>query len=333
MEKVYREESMMDTKLSLYDFLAYIIPGTVVLILLYWLYVEFFASPLTSRITLPDTVWFLVFLTVGYFLGHVVQAAGSQRQKMKEKKEGWLSETYLRDDSKSNHDTSECRSELKEAMLKLKKVIEQLFGDDSDSKSNHYTPAYRSKLKKAIEQCFGLEVSTQVSPEGGEEQKGGGEQEDNRKRQQEIFYLCSALLPEEMKTKADIFRAAAALYRGLYCITFLGMIVSAAALLKQLLLLMFIYIPLMRLPQGDFLAFDGIHLVFDLILLFAFYFSGLWLEQRRKDNTGYYVDTVYTNFYVWYTKRSKPDAYEELLSQQSSLVEPKEGKNGSLGKQ
>ncbi len=109
----------MDTKLNLYDFLAYIIPGAIFAILLYWFFIAFLAFPSPTIASTSDAVSLLLLLAVSYFLGHLVQAAGARHQKQTEKKNGWLSEKYLQDDN--NRYTSEYKKNLKEYM-------EQLFG-------------------------------------------------------------------------------------------------------------------------------------------------------------------------------------------------------------
>jgi hypothetical protein len=272
----------MDTKFNFYDFVGYVIPGAVVIAILCWFYADFLTLPLSIGITLPDAAWFLLFLAAGYFFGHIVQAAGASWQGKKEKKEGWLSEKYLQDGN------------------------------------SHYTAEYKIKLKDAIEQTFGLQLNMSIPPNETEEQKR--EREDKQKRrQQEIFYLCQALIPADMRSNADNFRAACALYRGLWATARLGTLVSLTIVAKQVVVFL-AQIAHINLPKGAFFTGDLILLFLGFVFAGFFFFSSkLWLNPRWHHYTEYYVDAVYTAFYARCKEKSQPNVKPEGDQQPASV--------------
>lgn len=118
----------MKDKFNLYDLLGYIVPGTLVCILL----ILFFNRVLgISSLTLESFQSFgesLIFLIVAYFVGQLVQA----RANVVEEKEirswgGWFSQQFLR---------------------------------DSDG---HYGTDFKKKLKNSIKEYFDIDVSAKES--------------------------------------------------------------------------------------------------------------------------------------------------------------------------
>jgi hypothetical protein len=132
----------MDAKLNLYDFLAYIIPGAIVVSLLLWFSIACLSFPLPSSVSTSDTVTWLLFLAISYFLGHVVQSAGAQYEEKTEKRRGWLSEKFLQDDH------SRYTSEYKKC---LKESIERVFNLLPD-----VHPTHRDTQKRRQQEMFYL---------------------------------------------------------------------------------------------------------------------------------------------------------------------------------
>jgi hypothetical protein len=251
----------MDAKLSLYDFLAYILPGAVIAILLYWFSISFLALASFSHVNIPDAVSFLLFLILSYFLGHVVQSIGAKYQKQKEEKDGWLSERYLLDDN------------------------------------SHYTKDYRDSVKASIELHFNLkpDITSSTSNVG-----------DQKRRQQETFYLCNALLRQELPTSnSEIFRTICALYRSLYIVMRIGVWIGGLIFFKQAVWLILLVIH-MSLPSYSFFTFDFEQLFLGIVLALFFWWVKSRLRLRWDQYTEYYVDSVYTNFYAWHCLKYKP---------------------------
>ena len=275
----------MDTKFDFYDFVTYIVPGALVIGLLYWFCIGFLTLHLTIG-PFPDAVWLVSFLAASYFLGHIVQALGAKWQQAREKKNGWLSEKFLQDGN------------------------------------SHYTPEYKKNLKSFIEHTFALELNISNSPNPVASQ---------RSRQQEIFYLCSSLIPEDMRSSADNFRAICALYRSLSGTLFLGGIVGGLICLKQAILFLIFQAMHIGIPKGffsPFLTYNIPQLVFGFAFAIFFFISRYyWLHPRWEQYTEYYVDAVYRGFYAWCSKEDRPHLSSEG-NQQASPV-PIASSNGS----
>lgn len=265
----------MDAKLSLYDFLAYILPGTVIAILLYWFSISFLDFTSFFHVSIPDAVSFLLFLIVSYFLGHVIQSIGAKYQKQKEEKNGWLSEKYLLDDN------------------------------------SHYTAEYKNRLKESIELYFDLKPDI----------TDASDPDTQKRRQQETFYLCNSLLRQELSTSnSEIFRTICALYRSLYIVMRLGIVISALIFLKQLVWFILQVTPL-KLPSNGFFAFNFEQLFLGIALAIFFWWVRSRLRLRWDQYTEYYVDSVYTNFYAWHCLNyKKPTPKPELASESSSAT-------------
>jgi hypothetical protein len=274
----------MDTKFDFYDFVAYIIPGALVIGLLYWFCVGF----LTLHVSVgpfPDAVWLVSFLAASYFLGHIVQALGAKRQEAQEKKKGWLSEKFLQDGN------------------------------------SHYTQEYKKNLKKFIEQTFALQLDLSNSSNAAGEQ---------RCRQQELFYLCSSLIPDEMRSYADNFRAICALYRSLSGTVFLGGILGVIISLKQVVLFLIPQIMHSNMPKGTFATFltvNGTQFVLGLAFAIFFFSSRFWLQPRWERYTEYYVDAVYRSFYAWCSKEDRSRVNSE--GNQQAAPAPVASSNGN----
>lgn len=118
----------MQSKFNFYDFVGYVIPGALILLLLYWFILGFFNLELLIKVTSIGES--LLFLAASYFLGHLIQALGNLIEKKQvEKWGGWFSEQFLRDDNE------------------------------------YYTPEFKSKLKECAQEIFGLSLNSSSEDE------------------------------------------------------------------------------------------------------------------------------------------------------------------------
>lgn len=101
----------MQDKLTLYDFLGFIIPGTLCLLLFYWFLISFLSYPISlSLSSIGDSILFLV---VSYSMGHIVQSLGNRLEyKLIDKWGGWYSDTIL--ENNNDHYTNEFKTNIKE---------------------------------------------------------------------------------------------------------------------------------------------------------------------------------------------------------------------------
>jgi len=116
----------METKFNFYDFVGYVIPGALLLGLLYWASISFFALPLTVKVdSIGESI---LFVASSYFAGHLVQALGNVLEAREVKKwGGWYSVQFLR---------------------------------DSDT---HYTPQFKREIKRIAEKMFGLSPEAETT--------------------------------------------------------------------------------------------------------------------------------------------------------------------------
>lgn len=264
----------MDAKLNLYDFLAYIIPGTLIAVLLYWLCTGFLAFPVSPTTGTSDAVMAILFLSVSYFLGHIVQSAGARYEQRKAEKEGgWFSEKFLQ--VGDTHYTTDYKRQLEEAMRLEFHLNEQVPRTCQKTLAHHPPEA----CQKDADTC-----------------------RCRKEDQQELFSLCNALLRQNVETNnAEVLRSICALYRGLYIIMYMGVLISSLILLKQIVLLCFQGKQI--LPQDGFFVFQELHLELGVIFLIFFGWSIFWLKKRWRQYSEYYVDSVYSNFYSWYCEK------------------------------
>jgi hypothetical protein len=271
----------MDAKLNLYDFLAYVIPGTLVTLLFYWLFTGFLAFSMPTNIGVPDALGAILFLCISYFLGHVVQAAGAKYQMSLEQEGGWFSaKMYPLADNNPRY-TSHYKKSIKQS-------IDQFFSLGSAIAHDHAISALSN---------------TDISP-------SSPVTED---QQQEMFYLCAALLHQEVSTNnSDVFRCICALYRSLHMIMPIGILISVLIALKQAVLFflqtMNVVFPKSVFFTNNFFTFDGLQLFLGIFFVFFFIWSLIWIKGRWTQYTEYYVDSVYSNFYAWYCQKCSGQA-------------------------
>jgi hypothetical protein len=106
----------MQNKFNFYDFIGYIIPGSLACVFLYWLLAGF--AGFTITIELKSIGESILYLGLAYFLGHLVQAYGNSIEARAVKKwGGWFSEQFLRDDN--SYFTPNFKSALRDAMTNV----------------------------------------------------------------------------------------------------------------------------------------------------------------------------------------------------------------------
>lgn len=134
----------MQNKFNFYDFIGYVIPGSLACILLYWLLVGFFVLPISIEVkSLGESI---LFLGLAYFLGHLVQAYGNTIEAQAVKNwGGWFSEQFLRDDN--SYFTPAFKSALRDA-------IKQVFGESADFGGNDQ----KARRQELFNLCYSLIV-------------------------------------------------------------------------------------------------------------------------------------------------------------------------------
>jgi hypothetical protein len=237
-------------KLSLYDFLGFIVPGIVTLAILYWFCTGFLVIvPSLGQVKPPESLSLIVFFASSYFLGHVLQTVGAEVQRRRQRRgEIPFPETYLQ-------------------------------MDDS-----HYSPAYKQKIIGVIDRTFELSKgSTQATPS-----------------RQELFHLCSVLIGQtQLGERTTALFAICALYRGLFVAAWISGSICLLIAVKSALLGLLPRLGVI-LPAGPFWAFNLGRLLLAAVLAIIFFYSVRWVKRRWDQYIHYYVDSVYTNLYLWH---------------------------------
>lgn len=134
----------MQNKFNFYDFIGYVIPGSLACVFLYWLFVGFFA--VLVSVDLKSFGESILFLGLAYFLGHLVQAYGNRIEAKAVKNwGGWFSEQFLRDDNL--YFTPAFKSSLRDA-------INKVFGDQTDFGSSDQ----KARRQELFNLCYSLIV-------------------------------------------------------------------------------------------------------------------------------------------------------------------------------
>ena len=255
----------MDTKLTYYDLVGFIIPGAVVVAILYWFVTGFLALPPGIGVGIPDNIQVVIFVAGSYFLGHVTHAVGVELL----------------------HD--------KEMGSNLRKLY---FAD-----SREHSPEYRWNLIEIFEQAFTPKLSWIAELKDyriwSTESKDSEENKLRNQQLSELFHLCHALIRKEgLSANTDILEAVSNMYRGLYAGAFISAIVCILISLKQLILLVILGIT-GSLPNYPFFAFKEQQLVLGMFLTLLFIASAaLLLRPRWELHKRFYVDSVLTAMYV-----------------------------------
>jgi len=90
----------LSNRFNFYDFLAYIIPGSVVTVLLVYFIGSICGNPGFLFTYVTGLSGSIIFLVIGYMAGHIIQARGRQIElKEKDKWGGYFSVQFLRNDN------------------------------------------------------------------------------------------------------------------------------------------------------------------------------------------------------------------------------------------
>lgn len=271
----------MDPKFTYYDIVGFIIPGAVVVAILYWFVTGFLALPTGIGVSIPDSIQVLIFIVGSYFLGHVVHAVGVELL----------------------HD--------KEMGSKLRKLY---FADSSE-----HSPEYRWNLIEIFEQTFTPKLSWIAELRDyriwATQSKDSEENKLRNKQLSELFHLCHAFIRNEgLNANTDILEAVSNMYRGLYAGAFISAIVCILISLKQLILLVILAVA-GSLPSDPFFAFKEPQLVLGMFLTLLFVVSAaLLLRPRWELHKRFYVDSVLTAMYVLSQKKQGDQQQNKQMS-------------------
>ncbi|MCK4231567.1 hypothetical protein KAX21_01330 [candidate division WOR-3 bacterium] len=242
----------MQDKFNFHDFVAYIIPGGLALIVVYWFLVSFVGLSLPIQVkSLGESI---LFLAGSYFFGHLVQVLGTVIEKRQRKKWGGNpSELMLRKDYR------------------------------------YYSVEFLIKLKKAVKDTFAMTFETDSV------------NEDSNRQRNETFKLCYALtITQNVCRHTEIFNGIYSLCRGIIATACISIVMIGAIGIKQLLLLILPCINV-ALPQGKFWEYDSVTLGLSAALLLIFVLAVWLLKSRFREFALRFVDSVYRNFYTWYS--------------------------------
>jgi hypothetical protein len=103
----------MNTTFNFYDFISYIIPGAVVLGLLYWFVVSFLAVSQNIGGGVPENILLFIFIAASYFLGHMLKAIGGNFEEIYQKSGNWPSRFF---DFRGSPYTEEYKKKLKDIL-------------------------------------------------------------------------------------------------------------------------------------------------------------------------------------------------------------------------
>lgn len=136
----------MHNKFNFYDFIGYVIPGSLGCVFLYWLIDGFFGFSLHLEVkSIGESI---LFLALAYFIGHLIQAYGNTIEKSAVREwGGWFSEQFLKDDN--SYYTPAFKRALRES-------IKTVFGESAELGTNDETQ--RPQRQELFNLCYTLIV-------------------------------------------------------------------------------------------------------------------------------------------------------------------------------
>jgi len=136
----------MNNKFNFYDFIGYVIPGSLGCVFLYWFSEGFFGFSLHLEVkSIGESI---LFLGLAYFIGHLIQTYGNAIEKSAVRGwGGWFSEQFLRDDN--SYYTPVFKSALRESM-------KTVFGESAELGTNDETQ--RTRRQELFNLCYTLIV-------------------------------------------------------------------------------------------------------------------------------------------------------------------------------
>jgi hypothetical protein len=149
-----------------------------------------------------------------------------------------------------------------------------------DFEERPYTPEYKEKLRNIIWKTFDLHYRYPMT----------------KQQQNEIFRLCHALIRQKYKkANTDTLESICNFFRGLYIAGWTSAVICVLIFLKQIFVLI-VGIPLFSIASS---TFNQSQLLLGALLSLIFFSSIFWMKPRWKQYIEYYIDSVYTNIYVW----------------------------------
>lgn len=141
----------MHNKFNFYDFIGYVIPGSLGCVFLYWLINGFFGFYFYLEFkSIGESI---LFLALAYLIGHLIQTYGNLIEKSAVREwGGWFSEQFLRDDN--SYYTTAFKSALRES-------IKTVFHESAELGTNDETQ--RQRRQELFNLCYALIVQEGVA--------------------------------------------------------------------------------------------------------------------------------------------------------------------------
>lgn len=252
---------------SLYDVLAYLVPGTILLLIfnlaLHWTYAV--GIPFT-----PGSQWVgaVIFVVASYFLGHLLQGFANHFEGFLFRCwGGWPSERLVADPeewaAKFQAGAKSCKITLF-VSRGISSFIRILYSTPS-TRRLHYSTQLATRIRSSAESYFNLECGYSS---------------------QELFNLCySTIMAKSIPSLIPVINAFYSLYRGMAAACLLGMIVTLVGAVAG-----------KGLPIGNLVTISvrGTFLLSLLLLLGTHVFIG-----RLRRFAEHFADNVYRTFYIF----------------------------------
>jgi hypothetical protein len=241
----------METKFNFYDFVGYVIPGIITLLLIYWLLHSFFSFTILIPENLGSSI---ILLALSYFVGNLVQMIGSIYSKwLFNKWGGYFHDIYL---------------------------------DDAD---DYYSSSFKNEIKTYATSLFCLTPECKIE-----------DKKNITKWRKELFNLCYSLVIQKgIGINTEVFNGFAGLFRGLIVTIFIGGIISVAIFAKQIY--MIFLINQFSFPKLLTSSPDKNQLLLSILLLIFFFTLYSPVVNRYKKFSEHFVNSIYRNFYVWFS--------------------------------
>jgi len=138
----------MQPKLNFYDFVGYLIPGTIFLLNIYWIFAGFFITDISFNLkSIGDS---FLFLVLSYLFGHIIQSYANKFEEKNIKENGsWESDHYLKPENEFYS---------KEFKNNLYSAIKDQFNIDIEKEVNN-----KKRVQEVFNLCYTLIVQENLS--------------------------------------------------------------------------------------------------------------------------------------------------------------------------